>query len=103
MESLSGIYWEMLLVQDIELGEAILMASEMVGFLEDLGYLILVTDQMGRLLENFGRVHCEGYFVNIVELREAHPLGWKMTETREASLLVSGYVVSRYGEGYPCK
>ena len=34
------------LVQDIELREVLLMESEMVNFLEDLGYVLLVDSQM---------------------------------------------------------
>ena len=57
---LRNIHWDMLLVQDIEIREALLMADQMVRFLEDLTYVIILYAQMGRLLANWGKVHWEG-------------------------------------------
>ena len=58
MASLRGIQWDMLLLQDIETREALLISAQMVRFLEDLRYLIMLVAQMGRLLENLGGFHC---------------------------------------------
>ena len=60
MAMLRNIHWDMLLVQDIEIREALLMADQMVRFLEDLTYVIILYAQMGRLLANWGKVHWEG-------------------------------------------
>ena len=69
MAILRVIHWEMLLLNDIELREAIMMADEIVRFIGDLGYVILVADQMARFLANSGRFHWKGYLMQIVDLR----------------------------------
>ena len=63
---LRGIHQEMLLVQDIEVREALIMSSQMVKFIEDLCYVILLDVHMGRFLQNLVIVHWEGYLVQIV-------------------------------------
>ena len=60
MEILRGIHWEKILVQDLELREALLVPAEMERFLEDLGDVLLMADQMGRFLENLGKFHWGG-------------------------------------------
>ena len=58
MASLRGIQQDMLLLQDIETREALLMSTQMVRFLEELRYLIMLVAQMGRLLEKVGEFQC---------------------------------------------
>ena len=58
MASLRGIQWDMLLLLDIEMREALLMSTQMVRFLEELRYLIMLVAQMGRLLEKVGEFQC---------------------------------------------
>ena len=80
MAILRVIHWEMLLLNDIELREAIMMADEIVRFIGDLGYVILVADQMARFLANSGRFHWKGYLMQIVDLREAPPVVFHMAD-----------------------
>ena len=87
MEILRGIHWEILLVQDLELREAPLVTAQMVRFIEDLSYVLLLTNYMGRFLSHLGKVHWGGYLVQIVDLREAPKLGCQMVELREAPML----------------
>ena len=47
----------MILFQDIELREALIMAYQMMRFLEDLRYVILLGDQMGMFMSNLGKFH----------------------------------------------
>ena len=74
MANLRDIYWDMLLVQDMELWEILMIVSKMKRFLErvrvqlweshllqnaKLVKVLLVSAQMGGLMANLRDIHCE--------------------------------------------
>ena len=57
MESMRGIHWDIVLVQDQYLREALLMAINMVRIIEGFMYILLLVSQMGSFLVILGKVH----------------------------------------------
>ena len=74
---------------------------EVQMIIEELRYVILVDSQMVIFMVILGKFRWEGYLVQIVELREAPPVGFQMVYLIETPLMVSQYVVSRSRGGYP--
>ena len=65
------------------------MENQMVRFLEEFRYVLLLDSQIGGLLEKWGGgVNWEGCLVQIVDLRETPPLRFYMVELIEAPILV---------------
>ena len=68
----------MLLIQDIELSEALLMVVYMVIIIEYLRYSILMVSQMGSFVAILGIFCWEGYLIQIVDMRENPPVVYHM-------------------------
>ena len=62
MARMRGLQWDMILVQELELREAILMVMHMVRILEGLMYVLLVVYQIGIFLVILGKIHWEGFW-----------------------------------------
>ena len=60
MTSLRGIHWEMLLIQDLELREALIMADQIVRFIDELRCVLLLDYHTGRFLAKFGESNGRG-------------------------------------------
>ena len=88
MENIKGIYWGVFLGQGLELMESLLVVGELLRSTECFSYVLLVMYQMVSLLVTLGKIYWKDYLVQIVELREAMPVGCQMAVLIDVELLV---------------
>ena len=65
-----------------------MMELQMMRILNVLRYVLLVVSQIVSFLVILGKIHWEGYLVQIVNIKEAPPLGYQMVDLIEVRLLV---------------